>query len=153
MIGARAIATIARRLAPTVLGVALIVATGCVAQPTPMADLLEGRQPPDLTFTIPPGTFSSEMRGEPSFTIPSELTVVTGQSIVIRNEDHAMHYFADTPVAPGQTLRKTFGRRGGFGYGGVLSCSLAERKTVTVTVVDRLPAGSPSGPTVPVGPR
>jgi hypothetical protein len=62
-----------------------------------------------------------------------------------------MHYFAETPIAPGQTYRKVFGRPGAFGYGGVLSCSIAERKTVTVRVVDHLPPGAPnmSAPTAP----
>ncbi len=121
------------------LGVTLLLSVGCIAQPRPLAASAALSAPPDLSFVIPAGTASADMRGEPAFTIPSEIVVVTGQSVVIRNDDHAMHYFAETPIAPGQTYRKVFGRPGAFGYGGVLSCSIAERKTVTVRVVDRLP--------------
>lgn len=120
----------------------LLLTAGCIgrplAVPAPAGQPLLGA-PPDMLIVIPSGTASAEMRGEPSFKIPDELTVVTGQSIVIRNEDHAMHYFAELPIAPGQTLRKVFGQQGAFGYGGVFSCSIAERKSVTVRVVDRLP--------------
>ena len=137
---------IVRGLAAAMLGVALTLSTGCVARPTPFAAPVPGITPPDLTFVIPTGTASADMRGEPIFTIPSEMTVLTGQSIVIKNDDHAMHYFAEAPIAPGQTYRKVFGRPGAFGYGGILSCSIAEKKTVTVTVVDRLPDG-PAAPT------
>ena len=129
-----------------VAGLLLVMATGCAASGAPIGAAGVVSQPADLSYVIPLGTASAEMRGEAAFTIPAELTLVTGQSIVIRNDDQAMHYFAEVPIAPGQTLRKTFGRPGAFGYGGVLSCSIAERKTVTITVVDRLPAGPSAGP-------
>lgn len=133
-----------RGIATGVLGVIFTVTAGCVAQPLPVAAPVAVAPLADLVFVIPAGTASADMRGEPIFTIPAELTVRTGQSIVIQNDDQAMHYFAEAPIAPGQTYRKVFGRPGAFGYGGVLSCSIAERKTVTVTVVDRLPAGASS---------
>lgn len=130
-----------RGIATGVLGVVFTVTAGCVAQPLPVAAPVAVAPLADLVFVIPSGTASADMRGEPIFTIPSEMTVLTGQSVVIQNNDHAMHYFAETPIAPGQTYRKVFGRPGAFGYGGVLSCSIAEKKTVTVTVVDKAPAG------------
>ena len=59
---------------------------------------------------------------------------MVGQSVVIRNEDEAMHYFFDAPIAPGQTLRRTFSKAGTYGYRGGLSCSLTEQRTLTVEV-------------------
>ncbi|MCC6180102.1 MAG: hypothetical protein IT305_32710 [Chloroflexi bacterium] len=101
--------------------------------------------PPDLTFVIPRGTAAAEMRGEASFTIPDELHVVAGQGISIRNDDQAMHYFADAPIAPGQTYRRTFGRQGVFGYSAALSCSITAKRSLTVHVDG--PNGAPQ-PTI-----
>ena len=149
---------LARGVVAAGLGLALLLASGCAVQPAPLPLPVPAPAPaaavtpPDLVIVIPRGTASADMRGEPIFTIPSEMTLLSGQSIVIQNDDQAMHYFAEVPIAPGQTYRKVFGRLGSFGYGGVLSCSIAERKTVTVTVVDRLPAGA--GESSPLsGPR
>jgi hypothetical protein len=151
----RLIVKLVRHAAATVLGLALVLISGCAVQPVPLPlpapvpAPAVAVSPPDLVFVIPRGTASADMRGEPIFTIPSEITVISGQSVVIQNDDQAMHYFAEVPIAPGQTYRKVFGRPGAFGYGGILSCSISERKSVTVTVVNQLPAGvsSPlSGP-------
>jgi hypothetical protein len=136
-----------------ILGFALVLllGAGCAAQPRPLAAPVVVGPPPDLSFVIPFGTASAEMRGEAVFVMPDDLTVLTGQSIVIQNDDQAMHYFAEAPIAPGQTYRKVFGRPGAYGYGGVLSCSIAERKSVTVRVVDALDDGAAtrSAPTAP----
>lgn len=139
----RTVGAVIRGIALGILSAALVLTTGCMARPLPLPVMAPApvTPPPDLLIVIPAGTASADMRGEPIFTIPAEMTILTGQSIVIQNNDQAMHYFAETPIAPGQTYRKVFGRPGAFGYGGVLSCSIAERKTVTVTVMDKLPAG------------
>jgi len=136
-----------------ILGFALVLllGAGCAVQPRTLAAPAVVGPPPDLSFVIPFGTASAEMRGEAVFVMPDDLTVLTGQSIVIQNDDQAMHYFAEAPIAPGQTYRKVFGRPGAYGYGGVLSCSIAERKSVTVRVVDSLDEGAAtrSAPTTP----
>jgi hypothetical protein len=93
--------------------------------------------PPDLLFVIPLGTFAAEMRGESSYTLPSPIRVTVGQAIVIRNEDQAMHYFFDVPIAPGQSIRKTFNEPGSFGFSPGLSCSLARDGSITVEVTRR----------------
>jgi hypothetical protein len=100
---------------------------GQVAQSAPAA-------PADLVFVIPPGTFASEMRGEPSFSLPPTIRLVTGQAIVIRNSDQAMHYFFDIPVPPGQSIQKTFNRPGTFGFSPGLSCSIARDGSTTIEV-------------------
>jgi hypothetical protein len=97
--------------------------------------------PQDLVFVIPAGTFAAEMRGEPSFSLPSPIHVTVGQAIAIRNEDQAMHYFFDVPIAPGQTIRKTFNEPGSFGYRPGLSCSLGRDGSITVDVAG---TGSPT---------
>ncbi len=104
---------------------------GCAAPaPAPIAPTAV----PDLVFDIPPGTFDAELRGEDAYYIPSELHVQPGQAIVVRNDDHAMHYFFDIPIAPGQTVTKSFSRPGTFGYSGGLSCSISKTGSVTVIV-------------------
>lgn len=90
--------------------------------------------PPDLVFVIPAGTAAARMRGESVVTIPERMTLVAGQSVVVRNEDSAMHYFFYAPIAPGQTFRKTFGEPGRYGYSGFLSCSVADFDSVSVEV-------------------
>ncbi len=92
--------------------------------PGPAAPLAAPPPPEDVVFVIPPGTAAAAMRGEPAFALPKEIRLVPGGSIVIRNEDQAMHYFFDTPVAPGTTYRRTFSQAGRFGYSGGLSCSI-----------------------------
>lgn len=88
----------------------------------------------DLVLSIPAGTWAAEARGEPAYTLPAEIQLVAGQSVVVRNEDDAMHYFFYVPIAPGQSLRKTFSQPGRYGYSGPLSCSIISGSALTVTV-------------------
>jgi hypothetical protein len=107
----------------------VLLTTGCtsanVAAPPPV----------DVTFVIPSGTELALERGEPAFQFPDEIQVPAGRSVVITNQDFAMHYFFDIPVAPGQTIRKPFGRAGEFVYQGGLSCSISRTNTIRVRVL------------------
>jgi hypothetical protein len=87
-----------------------------------------------VVFVIPPGTALAQMRGEEAFRLPPVIELTAGQSIAVRNEDNAMHYFFSMPIAPGQTVRKKFDATGQFGYTSVLSCSLAEVDSLKVVV-------------------
>ncbi len=121
-----------RRWLPFWLAALALVLVGCAA-PTPAP--IAPTAPPELLFVIPSGTFDAELRGDAdAYTIPSELHVQPGQAIVVRNADHAMHYFFDLPIAPGQTVSKSFSRPGTFGYSGGLSCSISKTGSVTVVV-------------------
>ncbi|MCC7107505.1 MAG: hypothetical protein IT307_20400 [Chloroflexi bacterium] len=105
----------------------------------PIARSLSGHagavgEPGELLFVIPAGTFAAEVAGEPSFSLPPTIPVVVGQTIAIRNNDQAMHYFFDAPIAPGQTVRKAFLRPGSYSYSPGLSCSLAKGAPITVKV-------------------
>ena len=88
----------------------------------------------DVAFVIPSGTQAALERGEPAFQFPDEIRVQAGQSVVITNQDDAMHYFFDIPVAPGQTIRKPFPRSGAFVYQGGLSCSISRSNRIRVNV-------------------
>jgi hypothetical protein len=90
--------------------------------------------PSEVAFVIPAGTESALERGEAAFRFPEEIDLTAGQSVVIKNEDHAMHYFFDIPVAPGQTIRKEFPRTGAFVYQGGLSCSISRSNAIMVHV-------------------
>ena len=92
-------------------------------------------------FVIPRGTAAAELRGEDLLKLPSPIELVAGQRVVIRNEDVAMHYFFQQPVAPGQTLERRFDQPGGFTWSGVLSCSIGKTETLRVVVH---PAGAVS---------
>jgi hypothetical protein len=88
--------------------------------------------PTDVTFVIPSGTEAALERGEPGFQFPEDISVPAGRSVVITNNDYAMHYFFDIPVAPGQTIQKPFPRAGDFVYQGGLSCSISRSNTIRV---------------------
>ena len=100
---------------------------GVVRAPTPAT-------PADVEFVIPSGTDAALEHGEPAFQFPDEILVQAGQSIIITNDDYAMHYFFDIPIAPGQTIRKPFPRVGEFVYRGGLSCSISRSNTIKVRV-------------------
>jgi hypothetical protein len=94
--------------------------------------------PADAAYTIPAGTARAQSDGRPSFTLPESIDLLVGQSITVRNDDQAMHYFFDVPIAPGQTYRRTFGQPGQFVTVGGMSCSIvAEKQRVVVTVRGR----------------
>ncbi len=88
----------------------------------------------DVEYVIPPGTDAALERGEPAFQFPDQIEVPTGHAVVITNHDYAMHYFFDIPVAPGQTIRKTFPHAGEFVYQGGLSCSISRTNAIKVRV-------------------
>ena len=109
--------------------VVLLMATACSSS---AAD--SGISSTNVTFVIPSGTEAALDRGEPAFQFPDEIEVKAGRSVIITNQDVAMHYFFDIPVAPGQTIRKPFPRAGDFVYQGGLSCSISRGNTIRVRV-------------------
>lgn len=129
----------ARALGLLALGAVALAAGACA--PRPAIQVVPAPAPAPLVsgeaerlFVVPAGTFAAELRGEPAFALPDRIRLRAGQSITIRNEDRAMHYFFDAPIAPGQSLRKTFNQPGVFGYQPGLSCSLAREGGVTIEV-------------------
>ena len=108
-------------------GVLVLLVTAC-------APVSSAQPPSDVAFEIPVGTEAALERGESAFRFPEEIDLTAGQSVVIKNDDHAMHYFFDIPVAPGQTIRKEFPRSGAFVYQGGLSCSISRTNTIMVHV-------------------
>jgi plastocyanin len=121
------------------LGAATLLLTGLLLAGCAAPASRSGATPPDLVFVIPVGTAAARMRGESVVTIPERMTLTAGQSVVVRNEDSAMHYFFYAPIAPGQTFRKTFGEPGRYGYSGFLSCSVADFDSVSVEVQPAAP--------------
>jgi hypothetical protein len=114
------------------MGLTALLGVGCAATaatPPPAAPA-----PADVVFVIPQGTEDALEQGEPGFQFPDEISVSVGHAVVITNQDHAMHYFFDIPVAPGQTIRKPFTRSGEFVYQGGLSCSISRTNTIKVRV-------------------
>jgi hypothetical protein len=116
------------------VGVLLDVVTLALAACAPSVPRATPGPANDVAFVIPAGTAASLDRGEPAFQFPDQIHVLVGQSVVITNDDHAMHYFFDIPAAPGQTIRKPFLRTGEFVYQGGLSCSISRNNTIRVQV-------------------
>jgi hypothetical protein len=107
------------------LALLLLLVSACAGQSTP---------PADLRYEIPAGTAQAELRGEAVAVVSSPIKVRVGQRIVIRNDDQAMHYFFEMPVAPGQELVKSYDQPGRFTYSGVRSCSVGGITSLTVEV-------------------
>lgn len=110
--------------------VVLLAATACSASSVGRSSAKAA----DVSFVIPSGTEAALERGEAAFQFPDQIHVQAGQSVVITNQDYAMHYFFDIPIAPGQTIRKPFPRAGAFVYQGGLSCSISRTNSIRVQV-------------------
>lgn len=79
--------------------------------------------PPDLHFTIPPGTGSALSAGQPAFALPDRIALVAGQSISVFNADDTVHVVFDAPITPQNTYRRTFSQPGSFKLA-QLGCSI-----------------------------
>lgn len=130
MVGSVKTASFTTRTALTISVCALLAAVAC----SPSASSTQSTPAADVQFVIPSGTEAALDRGEAAFHFPDEIAVQAGWSVVITNQDVAMHYFFDIPVAPGQTIRKAFPRAGEFVYQGGLSCSISRSNTIRVRV-------------------
>jgi hypothetical protein len=119
----------ALRLMPVLVALVVAACAGPAVPATP------GVPPPaDLLIVIPRGAASAEMRGEASVAIPPVIALSVGQRVLIRNDDVAMHYFFQAPIAPGQTLTRSFDQPGRHTYSGVQSCSVGQLKSLVVDV-------------------
>jgi hypothetical protein len=110
-----------------VFALVLLLVAGCT-RPAPVAPA------PDLVFVIPRGTAQAELRGEAAPILPSPVKLKVGQRVVIHNEDQAMHYFFEMPVAPGQELVKSYDQPGRFTYTGMRSCSVGGLSSLSVEI-------------------
>jgi hypothetical protein len=120
-----------RQWLPVVGIVLVLLASVACAAPSDRASDVS-----DVTFVIPAGTEAALERDDAAaFHFPDPIQVQAGQTVVITNHDHAMHYFFDMPIAPGETIRKPFPRPGMFVYDGGLSCSLSGHGAIMVQVV------------------
>jgi hypothetical protein len=114
----------------------LVLTAACGAAVRPIAAPAPA-PPADVVFVIPPGAAAAELRGEDLIRLPSPIKLVAGQRVVVRNEDVAMHYFFQQPVAPGQTLARGFDEPGGYSWSGSLSCSVGQAGSLRVEVSPR----------------
>lgn len=116
-------------LALPILALALV--TGCgdkgTGDPAPQAN---------VEFVIERGALARQLRGDTQELLPPEIDLMLGQSIVIHNQDQALHYFLSTPVWPGETLTKTFTEPGTYRYSGAFTCSIGSGSGLTVNVAN-----------------
>jgi hypothetical protein len=126
----------------------LLVAAACTpsastAQPlqgnggggaTTVGSVTASVDPADVMFVIPAGTEAATERDEAAFQFPAPIRLQAGHAVAITNQDDAMHYFFDIPIAPGETIRKVFPRAGIFVYQGGESCSTGHSSAIWVRV-------------------
>lgn len=123
----------APRVVVGVLSLVLLALVACGPAPHPSAAAAP-TPPPDVVFVIPRGAAQAELRGEDLVKLPSPIDLVAGQRVVIHNDDVAMHYFFQQPVAPGQTLERRFDEPGAYTWSGTLSCSIGKAHSLRVVV-------------------
>lgn len=63
------------------------------------------RRPETVEIVIPPGTAVGLEAGVNVLRLPRTLSLVSGDELVVRNEDRVTHYVGPTAVPPGQTVR------------------------------------------------
>jgi len=61
-----------------------------------------------VTYVIPPGTSQQLAAGEEAVNFPNELILSIGDTIVIENQDSAVHVFGPFTILPHTTLTKRF---------------------------------------------
>jgi len=84
------------------------------------------------SFEVPAGTKDLMDKGLlTDDVLPERLTVSTGDTVVIRNDDDVVHSFGPFTVRPGESQRMTFSEPGY--YFGV--CTAGPHETVTIEVV------------------
>lgn len=118
-----------RRLLTAIIATVALLASGCGAN-----DAVQTATASNVEFTIESGALARQLRGQTIELIPTEIELVAGQSIVIHNEDQALHYFLDSPIWPGETLTKQFDEPGTFRYSGAFTCSIGSGTSLTVLV-------------------
>ncbi len=84
------------------------------------------------SFEVPAGTKDLMDKGLlTDDVLPERLTVSTGDTVVIRNDDDVVHSFGPFTVRPGESQRMTFSEPGY--YFGV--CTAGPHETITIEVV------------------
>ena len=70
--------------------------------------IVQSRETKTITFVIPPGTAQQLEAGNEVITFPNELAVTVGDTIIIDNQDDAVHAFGPFTILPHTTLTKRF---------------------------------------------
>jgi hypothetical protein len=63
------------------------------------------REPETVEIVIPPGTAVGLEAGVNVLRLPRTLSLVSGDALVVRNEDRVTHFVGPVAVPPGQTVR------------------------------------------------
>lgn len=63
------------------------------------------REPEAVEIVIPPGTAAGLEAGVDVLRLPRSLSLVAGDELVVRNEDHVTHWVGPNAVPPGATVR------------------------------------------------
>ena len=83
-----------------------------------------------ITFVIPRGTSERLAAGEAVVQFPEELVFNVGDTIVIENQDEAVHAFGPFTVLPDTTLTKRFTSARTYRN----SCTFHQNRQMTLTV-------------------
>ena len=83
-----------------------------------------------VTFVIPPGTQEKLEAGEEAVDFPNEIILNAGDTIVIENQDNAVHSFGPFTILPNTTLTKRFDTARVYEN----SCTFHQDKTMKLVV-------------------
>lgn len=114
-------------------GVGMIIALiGAVVIPLAVVLFFVMRPDPQTyTYSIAPGTQAAIEQGiaVPN-PLPSELNLKVGDTIVVKNNDSAVHTYTFLLLKPGETGRYTFHNAGNF----TVDCTVGDHARVTINV-------------------
>lgn len=93
----------------------------------------------EIVYVIPPGTLAANKTGKPLELLPAEIHLTLGvrDTLVLTNDDTAVHYVGPIVLASRQTYRIPFRRPGRFQY----ACSLHVAGRLTIVVTPEPPMG------------
>jgi len=87
-----------------------------------------------IVLTIPPGTAERIAAGEDTLTVPSTMTFVEGDLLIVRNEDSVSHQLGPVWVPPGSSGVLEVGAPNNYTY----NCSFQKSKAFGMEVLPAL---------------
>ena len=92
--------------------------------------VVQSQEAKTITFVIPPGTAQQLETGNEIISFPNELAVTVGDTIIIDNQDEAVHTFGPFTILPHTTLTKRFESARTYQN----ACTFHQDKSMTIAV-------------------
>src|SRR5689334_8924469 len=92
------------------------------------------RPPQDIEIVIPEGTADLVARGEQPPSLPQDMTFVVGDTLIVKNEDHADHQLGPLWIPSGTSASLELGEADNFAF----ECSFQPSKSLDLDVHEAL---------------